>query len=170
MNVDNSISKYLNKLLFVFLAAFVAVLLVGCSSGEDKEQTRLDFIDKLTESYSFTEEQANAAYDLIDKLGCGDIKLMDGAASGTDLDVIRGEVNKHQVNITADNKKIFYVQITGWKENDYDWYINWRGKLKYQIIEKKIAFDLYDSDTVSGGYIAYYDARDDSVIPWSEHQ
>ena len=165
----------MKKAIALCIACFFAVALVGCSSGDNQEskedKVRAEFIEDMAKWYSFDEDQANEAYDLLDSLGCGEIEVLGGSmTSGNSLDAMRGTVNGHQVNFTADNKKIFYVQITGWTQEDYGWFANWRGKLKYGWYDKKLAFDLYDSDTVSGGYIAFYDAEEDSVIPWSEHK
>lgn len=127
------------------------------------------FISDLVADWGFTEAQASDAYAILDSVGCGDIEVMEGRMTeGTSLDAMRGMVNGHQVNFTADNKQVFYVQITGWKEMYYGWYVNWRGKLKYGIVDKKLSFDLYDSDTVDGGYVARYDAANDAVVPWGE--
>lgn len=128
-----------------------------------------DFVRVLVSDWGFSDNEARQAYAILRDVGCGDIKMLDGRMTeGTSLDAMRGVVGSHQVNFTADNKQIFYVQITGWKEMDYGWYVNWRGKLKYGIVDKKLSFDLYDSDTVDGGYIAYYDAANDAVVPWDE--
>ena len=128
-----------------------------------------DFVRTLVSDWGFSETEAGDAYDILESVGCGDVKMMDGRMTeGTSLDAMRGMVGSHQVNFTADNKQVFYVQITGWKEMDYGWYVNWRGRLKYGIVDKKLSFDLYDSDTVEGGCIAYYDAAQDAVVPWGE--
>lgn len=129
----------------------------------------VDFVRVLTNDWGFSNEEAHAAYAVLSDVGCGGIKMVDGRMTeGTSLDAMRGMVGSHQFNFTVDNKRVFYVQITGWKEMDYGWHVNWRGKLKYGIVDKKLSFDLYDSDTVDGGYIARYDAANDAVVPWGE--
>ena len=36
------------------------------------------------------------------------------------------------------------------------------------IVDKRLSFDLYESDAVDGGYIAYNDAAQDAVVPQGE--
>lgn len=127
------------------------------------------FVDGMAEYYDWDEESARNAYDLLSELGCSGAEVMGGSmTSNENLEVIRAVLDGHQINITAEDKVVFYVQITGWSEQDYGWFVNWRGKLKYGLFDKKLSFDLYDSETVPDGYIAYYNKNDDSVVPWSE--
>lgn len=127
-----------------------------------------DFVDDMAEYYGWDESSARDAYSLLCELGCSGAVIIGGSMTNNEsLQAMRAEVNGHQINFTAENKEIFYVQITGWKEQDYGWYLNWRGKLKYGIFDSKLSFDLYDSSE-GNGFLAYYDRKDDSVIPWSE--
>lgn len=126
-----------------------------------------NFIQDMKKWYNYEKSDAEAIYDLLSSLGCSGVQVLGGSmTSGTGIDAMRGTVNGHQINFTAENKKVFYVQITGWARTDYGWYLNWRGKIKYGLHDNKLAFDLYD-DT-AGGNLAYYNRSEDAVVPWSE--
>ena len=136
------------------------------SSGSS-DSCRDNFIADMAKYYSFDHANASAAYDRLCELGCEGAKVLGGQmTNNVDLVAMRAIVDGHQINFTAENGTVFYVQITGWSRRDYGWYINWRDKLRYGEYDKKLAFDLYDAD--SGGYLAYYEASSDSVVPWGE--
>ena len=124
------------------------------------------FINMLVND-GFNEGEARAVLAVLSDVGCGDLEPLDANNNG-DMDIIRGMVNGHQVNVTTECKTVLYVQITGFPDVEYDWYLNWRGKLKFGLVNKMLAFDLYDKDLLEEGYIARYNAADDSVVPWDE--
>ncbi len=158
--------------LFALLA--VALCCTGCgsnsSSNEEKVETPSAITALTQEVYNqgaMSKKQAKAAAKVLKKVGLEGMKV-DRVVENGKLDLYRGMVKGHQVNFTTDNKKIFYVQITGFVCLKYKWYTNWRGKLKYGIRNSTAEFDLYNTDEVKRGYIAKYDQEDNKVIPWSE--
>ncbi len=130
---------------------------------ESKERAEASFVERMT-SKGFSSEEADVMYEVLDSVGVSS-SYVSGDIDGN-MGIFRAIINGHQVNITTENNRVFYVQITGFEAEKLDWYINWRGKLKYRTTETETQFDLYDD--ASGGYLARYDSQTDSIVPWGQ--
>lgn len=130
---------------------------------ESQERLRASFEERMS-SNGFSAEEADTMYEVLENVGVSP-SIVSGSVDGN-MGVFRATTNGHQVNITTENNSVIYVQITGFEAQKLDWYINWRGKLKYKTVDTETQFDLYD-DT-QGGYIAHYDSVTDSVVPWGQ--
>jgi len=128
-----------------------------------------DLMKELQE-LGYTKDQSKAIDEIMSAVGVGSSSDVSVIMDNDPLKALCTTCNGHQVNFTTENGELFYVQITGWTDDTMGWYVNWRGKLKYGWFEKKLAFDLYDSHTVEGGYIAKYNRTNDEVVPWDEAQ
>ena len=80
------------------------------------------FVEDMATYYGWDEESSRNAYSLLCELGCSGAQVIGGSMTNNEnLQAMRAEVNGHQINFTAENKVVFYVQITGWTETDYGW-------------------------------------------------
>ena len=137
------------------------------------EETASNIIESLI-GIGYTEDEAEAIETIFTNVGILDCDDMWVIMDNDPLKACALEYNDHQVNFTTEDNILFYVQVTGWKEeiSGYGWYrSNWSGELKYGYYSETETYsvDLYSVDSDgSGGYYAVYNAEDDSTSPYKE--
>ena len=103
----------------------------------------------LVQTFDFSEEEADAAYEILDNVGCGDMVLSEkNFKSDTALQYVQGTIGGFDVFFTAEDKSIFLVAV--------------RDASKKEI-------DLYNKDVrPDNPYINYFDFPNKSVRRYSE--
>lgn len=120
------------------------------SASSSVEAERGDSLrSALVQTFDFSEEEADAAYEILDNVGCGDIVLSEkNFKSDTALQYVQGTIGGFDVFFTAEDKSIFLVAV--------------RDASKKEI-------DLYNKDVrPDNPYINYFDFPDKSVRRYSE--
>ena len=137
---------------------------------QNEDDTSL--VDGLS-ALGYSSNQVDAIAEILTNIGVPTVEDMRNINKNGTLQANACEYNGHQINFTTDNGELFYVQITGWKEeiSSYGLYRSaWSGKLKYGYnTQTKInTVDLYTTDYDYTGYLAVYYAETDSVHPYDE--
>lgn len=120
------------------------------STSSSIEEKRGDSLKAaLVQAFDFTEEEADAAYEILDNVGCGDMVLSEkNGKSDTALQYVQGTIGGFDVFFTAEDKSIFLVVV--------------RDASKKEI-------DLYNKDVrPNNPYINYFDFPNKSVRRYSE--
>ena len=126
---------------------------ISAEDGSTKTTPKL--IASLVDA-GYSEEEAQAFYDVIDC--CGLSKRADGSEievfENGDMTTVRMKYGHgvNQINATAENHVVFYVQWTcaGLSSKD-----------NQSIV-------MYDTDNVDGGFRAFYDKGQNAFVPWDQ--
>ena len=146
------------------------------NSMKSSQNSNSDTLVKQLVDLGYTKDEAKAIRKIFRNVGILDADEMWVLTDNDPLKACALEYNDHQVNFTTEDNVLFYVQITGWEKeiSKYGWYRSkWSGKLKYgyNTQTQKTSVDLYSVDSDgSGGYEAYYDVENDSVMPYDEKE
>ena len=85
------------------------------------------------------------------------------------MHIVRGKIYNSkvlQLNVTLENREIFFIELAGISTEKKEAYINWRGKIKFKTVGTTKSVDLYYD--VEGGYIAKLDWENMMITPYDE--
>ena len=172
----------MKKLLVILLAFLLALNMVGCSDENSNVENNQDSnIDTNVENnkefdwkatfgkYNLSDEDIEWMQEVMNNVGIYEVDLLEN----TYTDCTKGlylfrskfldSINL-QLNFTIEDGKLFYVSITGIPTTKPEAYIGWDGKVKFKTTGTTMECVLYYD--YEGGYVAYYDAKTNSIITY----
>lgn len=169
-------SKILGTLVgFVLLIACVVIIFgvmnrnateqpVETPSSSEVTETSTDWKTVFSEN-GFTDDEIASYDEILTTVGITDYHDVEVIENGI-MHIVRGKIfdsDTLQVNVTLENRKIIFVELTGIPATDTEAYINWRGKIKFRTVDTKKSVDLYYD--VDGGYVAKLDWENKMIEP-----
>lgn len=113
-----------------------------------KKDSEYEYIYNTLEKGNVPKKALKKTADIFYKCGLIDIEDVELSIDDKDLKFYRcwyKDDNRLQINFTYENyNELFYVQLTGLHKVENDFYRNWRGKIKYGIVDKQVSVDMYD--------------------------
>ena len=118
------------------------------TKNDKKKDREYDYIYNTLEKGNVPKKALKKTADIFYKCGLIDIEDVELSINDDDLKFYRcwyKDDNRLQINFTYENyNELFYVQLTGLHKVENDFYRNWRGKIKYGIVDKQVSVDMYD--------------------------
>ena len=167
------------KMIALILALMMVFAMAGCSESEvESSQKQQD--DKYSEfavqgdwaqtfeEKGFTQEEIEKYAQTLSDVGITDLHDVDVVENGI-MHIIRGKIfdlNKLQLNIILENRKIINIELAGIPTNEYETYINWRGQVKIKTEASKTAVTLFYD--IEGGIVAVFNREEMSVSEYKQ--
>lgn len=118
----------------------------------------------------FTADEIASYEEILTNVGITDYHDVEIIENGA-MHIIRGKIfnsDNLQVNMTLENRNLFYVELAGIPAEKTEAYINWRGNIKFKTVQTTKSVELYYD--IYGGYVAKLDWANRMISPYEEEK
>ena len=140
------------------------VLTEPSESASEPEESVSETVDNMKNDWEtafkdsgFSDEEIAEYKEILTKVGITDYHDVEVIENGI-MHIVLGKIydaEDLQLNVTLENRKIIYIELTGLPATDTEAYINWRGKVTFRTVNTTKSVALYDD--IEGGYLAALD-------------